>query len=108
MGAISSGQTTCCLLIGSSVANGFQCGQGKEGVPQEHEVDRNRTIDVVGELYRDFLKEFGSTECKVLCHSDFSNPEDVNQYIQKKVWKNSCDVFLDFVIKKCIKLLPRS
>ena len=62
MGAISSSQATCGLLIGSSVAIGFLCGQGKEGVPEEHEVDRNRAIDVVGELYRDFLREFGKNK----------------------------------------------
>ncbi len=64
MGAILSGQTTCGLLIGSSVAIGLRCGQGMDGVPEEHEGDRNSAIQAVGELYRDFLKEFDRTDLR--------------------------------------------
>ena len=101
MGAISSGQTTCGLLIGSSIAIGLRCGQGKEGIPEEHEQERNKAIHAVRELYSDFLKEFGSTDCKTLSNCDFSNPEELNQYIQNKGWKNTCDIFLKFAVNKC-------
>jgi len=107
MGAISSGQTTCGLLIGSSIAIGLLCGQGKEGIPEEHESERNKAIHSVGELYKDFLKEFGSTYCRTLIHCDFSNPEDLNRYTQNKVWKNTCDVFLKFVMNKCIEMAEK-
>ncbi len=104
MGAILSGQTTCGLLIGSSIAIGLRCGQGKKDIPEEHEGERNKAIQVVGELYRDFLKEFGSTDCKTLGHCDFSNPEDLTRYVQHKGWKNTCDVFLKFVMNRCVKM----
>ena len=104
MGAILSGQTTCGLLIGSSIAIGLRCGQGKEGIPEEHEGERNKTIHAVGELYSNFLKEFGSTDCKTLSHCDFSNQEDLDRYIQNKGWKNTCDVFLKYVMNKCIEM----
>jgi len=104
MGAILSGQTTCGLLIGSSIAIGLRCGQGKKDIPEEHEGERNKAIQVVGELYRDFLKEFGSTDCKTLSHCDFSNPEDLTRYVQHKGWKNTCDVFLKFVMDRCVKM----
>lgn len=102
MGAILSGQTVCGLLVGSSTAIGFRCGQGKKAIPEEHEIERNKAINAVGELYRDFLKEFGSTDCKTLSHCDFSNPEDLNRYVQNKGWKKTCDIFLKFVMNKCI------
>ena len=107
MGAISSGQTTCGLLIGSSMAIGLLCGQGKEGIPEEHESERNKAINAVGKLYRGFIKEFGSTYCKTLINCDFSNQEDLNRYIQNKVWKNTCDVFLKFVMNKCMEIAEK-
>jgi len=107
MGAISSGQTTCGLLIGSSIAIGLRYGQGKEGIPEEHEQERNKATHAVCELYSDFLKEFGSTDCKKLSHCDFSNPEELNRYIQNKGWKNTCDIFLKFVVNKCIELAEK-
>ena len=107
MGAILSGQTTCGLLIGSSIAIGLRSGQGKEGIPEAHEQERSKTIHAVGELYSDFLKEFGSTDCKTLSNCDWSNPEELNRYIQNKGWKNTCDIFLKFVIHKCIEMADK-
>jgi hypothetical protein len=107
MGAISSGQTTCGLLIGSSIAIGLRCGQGKEGIPEEHKEERDKAIHAVGELYSAFLKEFSRTDCKTLSHCDFSNPKDLNRYIQNKGWKNTCDIFLKFVVNKCIELAEK-
>lgn len=107
MGAISSGQSTCGLLIGSSIAIGLRCGQGKEGIPEEHEQERNKAIHAVSELYSDFLNEFGSTDCKTLCKCDWSNPEELNRFIQNKGWKNTCDIFLKFVMDKCIKMADK-
>lgn len=104
MGAISSGQTTCGLLIGSSIAIGLRCGQGKQDVPEVYESERNKAIYAVGELYRDFLREFSSTDCKMLCHCDFSDPEDFNRYVTNKGWRNTCDVFLKFVMNKCVDM----
>jgi len=107
MGSISSGQTTCGLLIGSSIAIGLHCGQSKEGIPEEYEQERNKAIHAVCELYSDFLKEFSSTDCKTLSHCDFSNPEELNRYIQNKGWKNTCDIFLKFVMDKCIEMADK-
>lgn len=104
MGAILSGQATCGVLVGSSIAIGLLCGKNKDGIPEEHEAERNRAINAIGELYRDFLKEFGSTDCRTLSYCDFSNPEDIAQYIQSKGWEETCDKFLSFVIRRCIKM----
>ncbi|MBW2004991.1 MAG: hypothetical protein JRI72_10350 [Deltaproteobacteria bacterium] len=50
MGAISSGQTTCGLLFGGSIAIGLRYGQGKEGIPEEHGQERDKAIHAVYEL----------------------------------------------------------
>ena len=105
MGAISSGQTTCGLLIGSSIAIGLRCGQGKKEIPEEHESERGKAILAVEELYSDFLKKFGSTECKTLNQgTNFSNQEEMIQWAVDKRYKQTCDVFLKFVFEKCVKM----
>jgi len=105
MGAISSGQTTCGLLIGSSIAIGLRCGQGKKEIPEEHESERGKAILTVEELYGDFLKRFGSTECKTLNQgTNFSNQEEMIQWAVDKRYKQTCDVFLKFVFEKCVKM----
>jgi hypothetical protein len=104
LGAILSGQTTCGVLIGSSIAIGIRCGQEKKGIPEEHEVERATAITEVNNLYKEFLKEFGSTDCRTLNQLDFSNSEKFAQWTVSKGWKRTCDVFLDYAINKCIRL----
>ena len=104
MGAISSGQTTCGLLIGSSIAIGLRCGQEVDGIPEENNDNRTKAIQAVGEVYRDFMKEFDSTVCKTLSHCDWSNSKDLQRWIQAKGWKSTCDVYLKFVMNKCVEM----
>ena len=105
MGAIRSGQTTCGLLIGGSIAIGLRCGQGKKGIPEEHESERGKAILAVEELYDDFLKKFGNTECKALNQgANFSNEEEMVQWAIDKRYKQTCDVFLKFIFEKCTKM----
>jgi hypothetical protein len=101
LGAIMSGQTVCGTLIGATTAIGLRCGQIKEGTPEENGSERACAIEAVGMLYRDFIDEFGSTECATLCHCNFTKAKDVTNYIQNKGWNDTCDVFLEFVLKKC-------
>jgi len=101
MGALATGRTTCGLLIGSSVAIGLRCGVGKRRIPEEHAPDRERAIAGVASLYRDFLKEFGSTDCRALSGCDYSNPEDIERRMLNEDWKQTCDVFLRFVMIRC-------
>jgi hypothetical protein len=101
MGAIGTGKTTCGLLIGSSVAIGLRCGIGKKGIPEEHPADRDRAIAGVARLYRDFLKEFGSTDCRTLSGCNYADPKDVERRIKNEDWKQTCDVFLKFVMIRC-------
>ena len=103
MGAIMSGQCTCGLLVGCATALGLRVGRNMEGIPEAHPEERKAAIKAVGTLYKDFIKEFGSTDCLALSGTDWSNPEDVKRYVENKVWKEKCDFFLDFVMKKCME-----
>ncbi len=104
MGAIGTGQTTCGLLIGSSVAIGLKCCNGRRVIPEEHLEDRERAIGGVARLYRLFLKEFGSTDCHALSGCDYSNSADIERRMHNEDWKTTCDVFLEFVMTTCAAL----
>jgi hypothetical protein len=100
-GAISSGKTTCGLLIGCGMAIGLKLGVDNEGNPQEHEDERGKAIGGVYELYQSFLKEYGETTCKDLIGCDLSVPEEREKYRNEGIWKEVCDVCLNFVMNKC-------
>lgn len=104
MGAIISGQATCGTLIGSALAIGLYCGHNIETTPEDCPDQRNRAIEGVKQLYADFIKTFGDTDCFALCGCDFSNPHDTACYIEKQAWKDKCDVFLRFALKKCLQM----
>jgi hypothetical protein len=104
LGAITSGQTSCGLLIGSSIAIGFRIGQGVKDIPELNERERNRAIQAVNELYSEFLKKFGSSDCKTLSEVDFVKPEEIAKWTISRGWKKTCDVFLHFVIDKCVQM----
>jgi len=103
-GAILAGKTTCGTLIGSSIAIGLYCGRHVGAPPEAHPKQRSRSIEGVKQLYADFIKTFGATDCLALCYCDFSNPGDVTRYIENRAWRESCDRFLDFCIQKCLQM----
>ncbi len=104
LGAISSGEATCGLLIGSSVAIGLRMGIGKEQFPLEDEKDRNKAIASVNDLYEDFLEAFKSTQCQRLTCCDFSKKEEIDRYMTEEVYKDKCFKFFDFVMDKFIEM----
>ncbi len=101
LGAIGSGFTTCGLIIGSSIAIGHKCGYLLQGIPEENEEAREKAIQLVNELYTDFYSKFESTDCKSLNTVDFRQGEEITDWMIQKGWKQTCDVFLDFTIRKC-------
>ena len=103
-GAISSGQTTCGLLIGSSVAIGLRFGRGKKCIPKEDEKQRNKAIKAVNELYKDFISQYKNTECITLIGCDLSKPEDQARYFEKEIYKDTCFEFYNFVMNRFIEM----
>lgn len=104
LGAINSGQTTCGLLIGSSIAIGLKTGQGKECLPLESMDERNIAVNAVNRLYHDFLKEFGSTECQMLTTCDFSKHEELTRYVEKEIYRECCFKFFNFVMNRFVEM----
>lgn len=104
LGAIGSGQTTCGLLIGSSIAIGLKTGRGKQCLPLEDTDERDKAVQSVNTLYHDFLKEFESTECQTLTTCNFSKPEDEKRYIEKEIYKECCFKFFNFVMNRFIEM----
>ncbi len=104
LGAINTGQTTCGLLIGSSVALGLRAGKGKTCFPMEDEKERNSAIAAVHLMYEDFLHEFKSTQCQELTECDFSKAADGERYMKEEVYKHKCFKYLDFIMKRFVEM----
>ena len=96
-GAIQSGNTTCGLLIGSSIAIGLKIGHGQDKIPDDNEKVRKMAIEEVKKLYKAFLHEFGCTECKKMQGYDFSSSVSTLKFIANKAWKTTCDKGLKFI-----------
>ena len=106
-GAIQSGKSTCGILIGTGCALSFLSGRNLEGTPEEHPEVRAKAVKMVNKFYRKFLREFGDTQCKKLCGHDFSDPQDVLNYMNSKKWKTTCDVYLKFIMEYGRKLIEK-
>jgi C_GCAxxG_C_C family probable redox protein len=103
-GAIGSGDTTCGLLIGSSVAIGMRAGRDKTCLPLDDKDARNKAIADVSALYKDFLEKFGTTQCEKLIQCNFSKSKEATRYIKEKIYENRCFKFLDFVMNRFIEM----
>ena len=106
-GAISSGDTTCGLLIGSSIAIGLRSGKEKTCLPLEDKESRNKAIAEVNALYKDFLEKFGTAQCKELIHCDFSKPDEATRYLKEKIYEKRCFTFYHFVMNRFIEMEKR-
>lgn len=104
LGAINSGNATCGLLIGSTVAIGLRSGQGKTCLPLEDEKERDKAITSVNNLYKDFLEKFQTTQCIELTQCDFSKSEDRVRYLKEEIYKHRCFAFFDFVMNRFIEM----
>jgi hypothetical protein len=104
LGAISSGDATCGLLIGSSMAIGLRSGQGKTCLPLEDQEERNKAIAAVNALYKDFIEKFGATQCQKLTQCDFSKPEEAKRYREEEIYKNRCFNLFNFVMNRFVEM----
>ena len=104
LGAINSGDATCGLLVGSSVAIGLRSGQGKTCLPLEDKEERNKAVSAVNALYKYFIEKFGATHCQKLIQCDFSKPEELDRYVKEEIYKNKCFNFFNFVMNRFIEM----
>ena len=79
-------------------------GQGVNEIPEKNDEARNKAIQGVTELYNGFLDKFGNTDCKTLNKVDFRKGEEVSDWIIRRGWKETCDVFLNFAVRKCVSI----
>lgn len=102
-GAIRSGYTTCGLLIGCTTAIGLRHGQGKECIPTDEPETREKAIQEVNELYREFIGQFGNAVCRELIRCDLSKPEDQARYRDQEVYRDTCFKFFKFIMNRFIE-----
>ena len=100
--AINSGKTICGVLFGGSIYLGFLYGTGSTEAPKLKDERRLKAIQSVSELFNDFIKRFGETDCRALTGCDWSRKEDIKRYFKDEIYKDTCFRQFEFVIEKCI------
>jgi hypothetical protein len=101
-GAINSGNTICGILFGSTAFLGFLHGNGKSSPPEVDDGQRIKAIETVNRLFKGFMEEFGTTDCRSLTHCDFSKKEEVDRFRQNEVYKHTCFKQFEFVLAYCL------
>jgi len=95
-----SGQI-CGALSGAVMAIGLRIGCDKGEAEKEK---RNTIYENVGQMIREFEKEFGSSQCRTLTQCDFRTSEGREKYRDKGLRKKLCQKFIawctDYILKK--------
>jgi C_GCAxxG_C_C family probable redox protein len=96
----------CGVLSGSALVIGLAAAR------QHSEYARKRkvTMAVVGKLYRDFEKRFGSVECRMLCGLDLTTPEGMAA-MKATVKKKVCAKLVDAgarMLAACLQQVPKT
>jgi hypothetical protein len=92
-------QALCGAVSASAVSLGLRhrCSfTDKERVKQARNVARR----YAGKLVRDFTKQFGDITCRGLLGVDFSKPGEYQKFLESGVWKDTCEKYVQYVIKK--------
>ena len=66
----------------------------------EDEKQRDKAVQEVNSLYKEFISRFKHSDCRALTACDFANPKDRERYMEKEIYKDTCFVFFDFVMKR--------
>ena len=102
-GAIASGKATCGLLVGATIFLGLLHGEGTGEPPTAQSEARSRAIAAVNDLYREFIAEFGDTDCRTLTGCDWSVAEDVKRYYKDEVYNVACFRQWEVALRGCFR-----
>ena len=101
-GAIASGKTICGTLFGGTAFLGYLHGENASTAPAPEGQKRNQAIESVKELYQGFIERFGDTDCQTLTGCDWSKEEDIKRYREEEVYKETCFLYFEYVLSKCL------
>lgn len=91
----------CGALSGAVMAIGLRIGCDKG---EEEKEKRNTIYENVGQMIREFEKEFGSSQCRILTRCDFQTTDGREEYRKRELREKLCPKFIawctDYVLKK--------
>ena len=94
---------TCGAVAASAVYLGFRHRiplSDKAGVIKAKNIIEKEAIS----LAKDFIRQFGTTVCIDLVKMDLSDPMNLRRYRELNITRNTCDLYVSFVIDKLYEL----
>ena len=80
----------------------MQNGKGIDCIPLEDKEKRDSAVAEVADLYKDFIHNFGSSNCATLIDCDFGEPGEYERYHKDQLYLNTCLRFFDHVMQRFI------
>ncbi|MDD3942599.1 MAG: C-GCAxxG-C-C family protein [Sphaerochaetaceae bacterium] len=85
---------TCGALTGATIAVGELAGRSLA----DHALAKRQAREVMIDLRKAFIDEFGSDACKDLCGYDFSLPGGHDAFLSDGRWRTACTRQIEFVV----------
>jgi C_GCAxxG_C_C family probable redox protein len=90
----------CGAITGASLAVGQLAGQ----TLSDHALAKRKSRQVIVEVHKEFLAEFGTDSCKKLTGYDFSKPHEHDRFIEAMRWEAECTQQILFVVERLANL----
>ena len=90
----------CGAITGASLAVGQLAGQ----TLSDHALAKRKSRQVIIEVHKEFLAEFGTDSCKELTGYDFSKPHEHDRFIGDRRWEVGCTRQILFVVERLADL----
>lgn len=103
-GGIARNQAAPCGAISAAVmALGFHlsCDLKLKEDAKQRRLDVRDDADAV---VKGMMSEFGAISCRELVGMDFTIPGEYQRFSQSGVWKEKCNRFVEFIIRKLYEL----
>jgi C_GCAxxG_C_C family probable redox protein len=90
-GGMGRQQLTCGAVTGAMMALGLKYGKGLN----DNEEKKQQTYSKTRELFAEFIKLHGSTNCRELLNGlDMNNPEDHKKIIEQRLFDVECENYV--------------
>ena len=100
------GQAPCGAVSASAVCLGlsYRCPQSEKQKAKQARFDARKDA---GEVVKSFTEKFGTIICQDLLGVDLSTPEAQRWFQESSLYKEKCDKYVQFVLKKLYELDER-
>jgi hypothetical protein len=104
LGGIGGYQNAPCGVVSASaVCLGLRhrCALSDKGRARQA---RHTVRTFAAQIVVEFNRHFGAVTCRALIGMDFSKPGEYQKFLESGIWKDKCEKYVEFMIKKLYEL----